>query len=299
MPDSPFVSVVVPVYNDPEGVKDTLHALVDQRDAPGFEVRVVDNDSTDETMQVIEAFAADHPEIYCHTETEIQSSYAARNTGIEHAGGDVIVFLDADVVVERTCLRDISRTFEGSDVDYVGCNVQMYNPGETDTFWTKYDLAMGLPVEHYLRRKRFAPTCALAVRREVIEAVGTFDDELVSGGDKEFGNRVSEAGFRMGFAEGIVAKHPARTSLKRNIQKSTRIGKGQVQLWAGYGLAAHPVSYTRYLPPDPRRVRNRRDAQFDLVSIYLAEILLKYVQSATVLYLYLKRLLKRVSGDTT
>lgn len=293
MSNRSFVSVVVPVYNDPEGLEDTLSSLVEQRSSPEFEVRVVDNNSTDETSEVIERFAAEYPDhIFSHEETDIQSSYAARNTGIKHAEGDIIVFLDADVVVEEAWVRKISRRFRNSRVDYLGCNVQMYNPSQRDTFWARYDLAMGLPVEHYLRTKNFAPTCALAVRREVTERVGTFEDQLVSGGDKEFGNRVSNSDFQMEFAEDIIVWHPARTSLRSNIKKSKRIAEGQIQLWAVYSLASHPISFTRFLPPSPRRVQNRKDSQFGFTPIYTAELVLNYVQSVTILYLYVRRLVE-------
>ncbi len=280
MSADPHLSVVIPVYNDPDGIRQTLRSLVDQRNPPSYEVRAVDNDSTDHTKETVEEFATDYPElVFSDSETDVQSSYAARNTGIEQASGEIIVFLDADETVGETYLRDVVRRFDESEVDYLGCNVQMYIPDGEDTIWARYDVAMGLPVEHYLRTKQFAPTCALVVRREVVEQVGLFDETLVSGGDKEFGNRVAREGFNMGYADNIVIRHPARTSFQSLVNKSKRIGKGQTQLWMKYDLATSPFNLGRVLPPSPKRVDERSDGSSSFLSILIIEYILKLVQT--------------------
>jgi len=279
----PALSVVVPVYNDPDGVRETLRSLTDQESpSDRYEVLVVDNDSTDATPEVVSAFEARHPDVVVGlSETDIQSSYAARNTGIEHACADIIAFVDADMTVESTWVDDILDALDGSAVDYLGTEVEMYVPDGVETFWARYDRAMGLPVGHYLRTKQFAPTCALAVRAAVFDEVGRFDETLVSGGDKEFGRRVHDAGFEMGFAETITVHHPVRTTFRAHLKKARRIGRGQTQLWARHGLATHPLSPTRFLPPSPSRLRDRnRDDAVAVPLFYFVAYLFKLVQTA-------------------
>jgi len=282
MSDPVPLSVVVPVYNDPEGIRETLGSLTDQREAPPYEVLVVDNNSTDGTADAIAEFESSRPDLVRGlSETEVQSSYAARNTGIEHAAGDVIAFVDADMTVGERWARKLVDAFEESAVDYLGYRVEMHVPAGRETVWAWYDAAMGLPVEHYVRTKRFAPTCALAVRRGVIDSVGPFDETLVSGGDKEFGNRVHEAGFAMGYTDSIAVGHPVRASLSAHVGKAARIGRGQARLWRDHGLAATPYSPTRVLPPSPTRVRNRMDGSGSFAPIYAIEYGLKLVQTAS------------------
>lgn len=83
MADSPFpcVSVIVPVYNDPTGIRDTLTALTKQT-YPTERVNIlpIDNGSTDETRDVIRQFEREHENVTLVVEDEIQGSYAARNT---------------------------------------------------------------------------------------------------------------------------------------------------------------------------------------------------------------------------
>lgn len=280
MNSSPVLSVIIPVYNDPDGIEQTLRSLVQQENASDFEIIVVDNDSTDETPRLIKEFAETYSDlVFAYSETEIQGSYAARNTGIEHASGDLLAFIDADVTVEETWVTAVHERFQNSKVDYLGCNVEMYIPDEGNTIWARYDVTMGLPVEYYLQTKQFAPTCALVIRRRVIEEVGVFDHTIVSGGDKEFGNRVHDSGFQMDYDSAIVVRHPARTTFKSHIKKAMRIGQGQTQLWKRHNLATHPLSPSRILPPSPRRVKNRAGSSRIPLSIYLLSYFLKLIQT--------------------
>jgi glycosyltransferase involved in cell wall biosynthesis len=92
--DEPFVSVIIPVYNDVERLVLCLEALGKQTYARDrFEVVVVDNGSTSTIRPVVEAFP------YCVAAFEAQpGSYAARNRGIAVSRGEIVCFTDADCV---------------------------------------------------------------------------------------------------------------------------------------------------------------------------------------------------------
>jgi GT2 family glycosyltransferase len=197
------------------------------------------------------------------------------------------VFLDADETVEETFVGDVLQQFRGSNIDYLGFNVKMYIPEGEVTLWAEYDAAMGLPVEHYLQTKKFAPTCALAVRRKVFDEVGTFTETLISGGDKEFGQRVHKAGFSMGFASDITIKHPARTQFHAIKKKAKRIGRGKAQILLMSDPESIPISLTYFLPPNPIRVKNRSRNPDCFVVIYLVEYLIKILQLYGIVYEYM------------
>ena len=281
---SSHVSIIVPVYNDPEGVETTLESLINNNHG-NFRVIPVDNNSTDRTEEIISDIAAEEPDIVqpCQ-ETDIQSSYAARNTGIKNATGDALLFLDADMWVPETWIADMVSTLESNDHDYLGCNVEVVADDQPN-FWERYEQSFSFPVETYLEDKQFAPTCALAVRREVFDEVGPFDHRLESGGDKEFGQRVHEAGFKQGYAEDVTAYHPARNSWDDLRSKALRIGRGRAQKRRYYPELgeSHPLHPFNYLPPSPFRLRRRFSGQNvsiqSLVGFYLLEYVLKLTQS--------------------
>ncbi len=278
-----MISIILPVYNDREGIKTTLGSL-SANQCENCEIFPVDNNSTDNTKDVIAEIASSHSNrIHPQEETDVQSSYAARNTGIEHASGDILLFLDADMWVPESWIKDMVDTLTSNDYDYMGCNVDVV--ADQPNFWERYEQSFSFPVKTYLEDKHFAPTCALAVRREVFEEVGLFDDRLESGGDKEFGQRVHRAGFTQGYAPDITAYHPARDSWKALKSKALRIGRGRAQKRQYHPKLGepHPLHPFNYLPPSPFRLRRRFSGQdvspASLVGFYLLEYLLKLVQS--------------------
>ena len=279
------ISVIIPVYNDPDGIRTTLYSLVTQS-LQTYSVFPVDNNSTDKTGSVIAEIADEHPAlVHPRKETNAQSSYAARNTGIEHASGDVLLFLDADMWVPETWISDMVTALKSNNYDYLGCNVEVVADDQPN-FWERYEQSFSFPVETYLEGKHFAPTCALAVRREVFDEVGLFDHRLESGGDKEFGQRVHRAGFKQGYAEDVTAYHPARDSCDALHSKALRIGRGRAQMRKRHpevGNYPHPLHPINYLPPSPLRLRRRfsgRDTSVaSFVGFYLLEYLLKLIQT--------------------
>lgn len=244
------VAVCVPVYNDPEGVQTTVESLRPQTDAQGARLCVVDNGSTDETPEVIQQYASEGSISHLR-EDDIQSSYAARNTAVRNTESEILAFVDADMTVPDRWLESALEAFRSAGADYMGCNVELTLP-ENPSLPARYDRHTGFPIEQYIERQRFAPTCCLFVRREVFEDVGLFDHRLISGGDKEFGNRVHEAGYEMHFAEDVTMFHPVRDSLRAIVEKDFRVGRGLCQL-----QRYHPERYgTPGVPPRPTGVKS-------------------------------------------
>lgn len=252
---SQSVAVIIPVYNDPPGVQDTLESLRPLLRVPNVAVFAVDNGSTDDTRDVIWNYTADYDNVHLLVEDEIQGSYAARNKGIEHADGDVLVFLDADETVGEDWLDTALEAMHEQDVDYLGCNVELTLP--EDTLVGRYNARTGFPVKQYLEEEHYAPTCALLVKREVFEDVGRFDARLISGGDREFGERVHEAGYSQGYAKDATVYHPARTSFESLAKKNFRVGRGFCQKQRYYS--------ERYgdpgIPPRPSGPSGDEDAE--------------------------------------
>lgn len=70
----------------------------------------------------------------------------------------------------------------------------------------------------------------MIARRAVVDAVGAFDASLESGGDAEWGERVTVAGLRTVYADEVVVRHPARRTLRELSNKFRRITRGIDQL---------------------------------------------------------------------
>lgn len=255
------ISVIVPVYNDTDGIETTLTSLLGL-DFPNdrHEIVIVDNGSTDATRSTAERLSAGYEHVRVIVEDDIQSSYAARNRGIEYSTGELVAFIDADMAVAETWLSRVNAFFEETGADYAGCNVEVYLPEGSKTFAGRYNVATGFPVEYYLTEQDFVPTCCLAVRRAVFDDIGQFRPRVVSGEDSEFGRRVAAAGYNQLFADDITMYHPARTTLGGLLSKSVRQGRGREQRYqqANTSIQFRPWYHPRnILPPHPGRFHAR------------------------------------------
>jgi len=233
-PNSSNISVIIPVYNDPNGIRDTLNSLVNQ-DYPAdrFEIIVVDNGSTDNTIGIVEEYINNYPElIRLVSEDSIQSSYAARNKGIVSSKGSVIAFIDADMTVDTDWLMKIDQSLQKDQWEYLACGVEIY--GNTNSIYEKYNKLTGFPIKSYVNNDHYAPTCCLAVRKRVFDELGLFDSRFVSRGDFEFGNRVYRSGKELYYQPDIGMRHPARSSFKGLYKKIFRVGRGYRQMTIYY-----------------------------------------------------------------
>jgi glycosyltransferase involved in cell wall biosynthesis len=285
----PFVSVVLPVYNDPEGVRMTIESVADQTyPSEAYEVIVVDNNSDDgRTRGVVEQLCEEFPEtVRLATETT-QGQSPALNKGIERSHGSLIAFVDADITVEQTWLEDIAETITTQDVDYMGCNVELYIEDGEESPISRYELAFSFPMGRYIDENHFSGSGCLVVTRDLIEAVGPFDASLAFSFDREFGRRAHDAGFEQHFAENITMYHPARSRLSQLIEKSVRTGRGKHHLHARFPDQFHTRGFLdprKYLPPHPVRFYNRltegtTPSKKEIVSIFAVAYLAKLMRA--------------------
>lgn len=256
----PFVSVVVPVYNDPDGIEVTLETAVEQSYPDDrYEVVAVDNGSDDETRDVIRRFRRRFERVKMASETDVRGPGAARNEGIEQSDGSILAFIDADMTAEDDWLRKGVRRFVRDDVDCLGCDIEVKPATDRPRIWEAYEQIRGLPVEGMIERIGFIPTGSLFVRRSVFEDVGKFDSRLTSGEDVEFGIRLRDAGYELHYEPDVTMYHPTRDSFRALLEKHVKIGNGQYLLSLyhpeHFGTPAlrmlHPKTY---LPPLPFQV---------------------------------------------
>jgi glycosyltransferase involved in cell wall biosynthesis len=241
----PFVSVIIPVYNDPLGLNETLDSLVKQ-DYPinHWEIIVVDNNSISDINNIVQRYLDNDIRIKYFVEREKQSSYAARNRGIKQSRGEILAFIDADMTVNSDWIsRGVSK-ISNRKGDYIGCRVDIYPVHQSPNIWEIYNMLTGFTIREYIENQRYSITGNLFISRELIEKVGVFDDRFFSGGDQEFGNRVTDAGFKLYYDDANKMEHPARSSMRSIWNKYYRIGKGSADLQIFYPERYGKLSFT-------------------------------------------------------
>lgn len=239
----PFVSVIVPAFNDAEHVGGCLAALRAQSyPADRFEIIVADNGST---PPLAERVAAD--ERVRFVVERATGSYAARNAGVREARGEVLAFTDSDCRPEVDWLRAgveaLSQLPEGG---LVGGRVEVYvqDPARP-TAVELYELVLAFPQERYVRQSHFAVTANVFTTRATFDRVGPFNAALISGGDNEWGKRVHAAGLPVVYSDEAVVHHPARRSMGAISRKMERVAEGHSAL----GWESTPVDWLRLVAP--------------------------------------------------
>ncbi len=217
------LSVVVPVFNDADGLVRCLAAIAGS-DFRDHECIVVDDGSTVAIAPVVAAFGA---RVIRVADGPKGPAYA-RNAGSVAAVGDILVFVDADVVIAPGTLRAFAETFDRHpDVDAVFGSYDDA-PATTD-FVSQYKNLF----HHFVHQQAseeaatFWSGCG-AVRRTVFQASGGFDAVRYPRPcieDIELGYRLRAAGHRIRLNKDIQVKHLKRWSL-RGMMKTDVFDRG-------------------------------------------------------------------------
>jgi glycosyltransferase involved in cell wall biosynthesis len=251
MPDSPFVSVVIPVLNNTAQLKKCLEALKNQTYAGDrYEVIVVDNGSDEKTEDVVKEFTRT-----VFTRESYPSSYAARNKGISIARGDVIAFTDSDCIPFPEWIENgVKHLLRSPNRGLVGGKIQVFfkRPGHP-TAVELYESIAAFQQKVYVEKKRYAATANSFTLRSVLNEVGSFEGILQSGGDGEWGRRVYEAGFEQVYADDARVAHPARHSFSEIYRKHARVWGGRLEKEKSRNNGRPEKSFIRVLVSKPLR----------------------------------------------
>jgi glycosyltransferase involved in cell wall biosynthesis len=193
-----FISVVIPTYNRRSILEKCLQAL-EHQDPSGeienYEVVVVDDGSSDGTPNWLRQNAAQFPHVRL-VEQQHGGPAEGRNRGVDHAQGDVIVFIDSDLVVTSSFLashaRALSRHWNQQGTRLCFTYGAVINTANFDQPTAE---------RHKLRDLSWAyfATGNVAIDREVLERSGLFDlgFRLYGWEDLELGERLRQMGVEL------------------------------------------------------------------------------------------------------
>ena len=114
------VSVIMPAYNSSKYLGEAIESLTMQS-LPDFEVIVVDDGSTDDSVEIVERYAAQDDRVRL-VRLPRSNAGAARNAGMRHARGTYVIFLDADDVFDKDLLR-----LPAERLDQTGADICLFN----------------------------------------------------------------------------------------------------------------------------------------------------------------------------
>ena len=118
MKNSPLVSVIIPVYNTEKYIREAVFSVLNQSYKP-LEVFLIVDASPDGSFNICRELAEEHDNIYLYSHEKNRGLSAARNTGLSHANGKYILFLDSDDTLLENVISDMVEIMEESGADAV------------------------------------------------------------------------------------------------------------------------------------------------------------------------------------
>lgn len=192
----PKVSVIIPVYNEEEGIERTLKTIL-ASDYPKdkFEVIVVDDGSIDRSLELAKKFESQGVRVFAKKKNTGKGS--ALNLGIKRCKGEIVFSMDADTFVESQSLKKMTRYFKNKQVMSVSPAITIYKPKTILQRVQYIEYLLGL-----FLRKAFASVNAIhvtpgafsAYRKSFFDKYGGYDENNITE-DLELALRVQYKGY--------------------------------------------------------------------------------------------------------
>ena len=195
-----MVSVIIPVYNREKTIKKAIESVLEQT-YTDLEVIIVDDCSTDKTIEVVESIADKRIRLVKNPKNG--GACKARNLGIDHANGELIAFQDSDDYWHADKLEKSVHFLEEKDADFVFSALNrkgIRGQEEKNEIVPKYNINKEENKLLKILTGNCVSTQTIVARREIFDKV-KFDYKMPRFQDWEFSIQVIEAGFSVYFIE--------------------------------------------------------------------------------------------------
>jgi glycosyltransferase involved in cell wall biosynthesis len=217
------ITAIVCTYNRSQKLAATIESLFAQTlpQSLGWEILVVDNNSSDDTRRVVERLQRMYPERVRYLIESQQGVSHSRNTGIRESRGEVLAFIDDDEIADMAWLQNLTANlFSGEWAGAGGRVLPLWDVARPQWLSAQSPLISG-PLASFDLHQGSGPMTEtpfganMAFRREVFEKYGSFRTDLgrvgtstISNEDTELGRRLLAAGQRLRYERSAITFHP-------------------------------------------------------------------------------------------
>lgn len=236
------VSVVIPCRNEEKYIGKCIEAFINQTYPKElFEVLVCDGFSDDSTRSIVKEYAKLNGNIIL-LDNEGLSAPKGMNKGIEYSKADIIIIFGAHAYPDKDFIKNNVEALEKEEVGCAGGPIKTVSENDTGK---AVALAMSSPfgvgnaLFRYAQKETYVDTVAFgAYRKEVLNSIGYFDDELVRNQDDELNYRVCKAGYKILLSPKIKSVYYSRGSLRKLWKQYYQYGFWKVRVMQKHGKTA-------------------------------------------------------------
>lgn len=180
----PKVSVVMPVFNGERYLREAIDSILSQ-DFPDFEFVIVDDGSTDSSLDILEEYKAKDTRVVCHKMAQNSGIVSALNAGVNVAKGEYIARMDADDISMQNRIAAQVVFLDDTGIAAVGANYIKFRGSNSTGRNTK------LPLVSTEVRKQLPYTCCLGhptvmFRKQAFDQVGGYSPQYAKGGAEDY-----------------------------------------------------------------------------------------------------------------
>jgi glycosyltransferase involved in cell wall biosynthesis len=232
-------SVVVPVRNGAGTLALQLEALTGQSFGGSWEVVVADNGSTDDSVAIAKSFG-DRLELRIVDAADKPGAAHARNVAARRSEGSVVLFCDADDIVDVAWVQSMVEALRGADL--VGGRLDALSEGAVST-----SSALVGELRLHLDFLVMSPTANLGVRRSLFLELGGFDESHPGkwAEDVDFCWRAQLSGATFSYCDEAIVSYRSDVNLRAKLRRSWAYGQGDAVLlkkFAAFGVPDDPLS---------------------------------------------------------
>lgn len=216
-----MITIIICTYNREQYIYECLSRLADNTAQEGWEIILVNNNSTDNTAIECERFVSDyHPTNYHYFMESQQGLSFARNRGITEAHGEWLVFLDDDAMVGKDYIANLQAHLSAHpETGAFGGMIEPFFEGGEPKWYSKWSMGFVSAIDlgnevHVFPGNKYPIGANMGIKREVLKNVGTFNTELgrtgnnlLAGEEKDLFNRIRNAGYPILYFPNIAVKH--------------------------------------------------------------------------------------------
>lgn len=215
------VSVIIPVYNEEKVINDCINSLSEQT-FKELEIIIIDDGSTDKTPQILSGYKTNNLKCRILQQNHLGAG-EARNLGAKNAIGQILVFVDADMIFDNKFIEMLTKPIRSGEV--IGTFSKYEYVFNKNNIWSKcWNLNRNLPIDR-MHNKNYPdsqPVFRAVLKKEFdrvggFDAIGYIDDHTLS----------KKIGVEAVNAKGAIFYHRNPETLQEVYQQARWIGKSE------------------------------------------------------------------------
>lgn len=236
----PKVSVIIPVYNGEKIISECINSLKKQTFREKYEIIIVDDGSTDNTAKIVKKIKG-----VVFLKQKHKGPAVARNFGAKKVRSEILLFTDADCIVEKDWIKQMIEPFKKKEIIGVQGSYKTKQKSVVARF-AQLEIE-----ERYERMKSkkyidFIGSYSAGYRKNIFLKSGGFDESfpMASGEDPELSFKLAESGHKMVFTTKAIVYHKHPSNLGKYLKQKFWRAYWRILLYKKHPGKIKSESYT-------------------------------------------------------